>query len=62
MVVLEVITVVSSILDTKVMDSRAQYTLCASLESFIILKCPLQYGAVFLMGGIRCGKVQAYKI
>lgn len=47
MVVLEVITVVSSILDTKVMDSRAQYTLCASLESFIILKCPLQYGAVF---------------
>lgn len=49
MVVLKVIAVVSSILDAKVMNFRAQYTLCADLESFIILKCPLRQGGGFLL-------------
>lgn len=50
MVVLEVVAVVSSILDAKVMSSRAQYPLCVTLENFIVLKYPLQQGAVFYWG------------
>ena len=57
MVVLEASAAVSSILDAEVEASRAQYPLCVSLEGFIILKYPLQQGAVFLMGGNKCGKV-----
>ena len=47
MVVLESIALVSSILYTEVVDFRAQYPLCVTLESFIILKLPLQHGADF---------------
>ena len=47
MVVLKSSALVSSILYIKVMNSRAQYPLCVSLESFIILKYPLQQGADF---------------
>ena len=47
MVVLESIALVSSILYIEVVDFRAQYPLCVTLESFIILKLPLQHGADF---------------
>ena len=47
MVVLKSSALVSSILYIKVMNSRAQYPMCVSLESFIILKYPLQQGADF---------------
>ena len=47
MVVLEFIALVSSILYIEVVDFRAQYLQCVTLESFIILKLPLQHGADF---------------
>ena len=47
MVVLESIALVSSILYIEVVDFRAQYPQCVTLESFIILKLPLQHGADF---------------
>ena len=47
MVVLEFIALVSSILYIEVVDFRAQYPQCVTLESFIILKLPLQHGADF---------------
>ena len=47
MVVLEFIALVSSILYIGVVDFRAQYPQCVTLESFIILKLPLQHGADF---------------
>ena len=47
MVVLESIALVSSILYIEVVDFRAQYLQCVTLESFIILKLPLQHGADF---------------
>ena len=47
MVVLEVIVLISSILDAKVMDFRIKYTISAAAECFIILKLPLREGAVF---------------
>ena len=47
MVVLEFIALVSSILYIEVVDFRAQYLQCVTLESFIILKLPLRYGADF---------------
>lgn len=47
MVVLEFIALVLSILYIEVVDFRAQYPQCVTLESFIILKLPLQHGADF---------------
>lgn len=47
MVVLEFIALVSSILYIEVVDFRAQYPQCVTLESFIILKLPFQHGADF---------------
>lgn len=55
MVVLEFIALVSSILYIEVVDFRAQYPQCVTLESFIILKLPLQHGGIFI------GRIQEWQ-